>query len=115
VRTNPLGRWIFQADDSRLTLAPVCLRRRRAEGRLVEPPVDNASHAAALYDTLERTVLPLFYQHHDAFVGIMRYAIALNGSFFTAQRMLHEYAIKAYALDQQNGSRRETTGACCRT
>jgi hypothetical protein len=26
----------------------------------------------------------------------MRHAIALNGSFFTAQRMLQEYMIKAY-------------------
>jgi len=46
---------------------------------------------------LEQTVLPLFYQRHDAFVDVMRHAIALNGSFFTAQRMLEEYALKAYA------------------
>ena len=73
-------------------------------------PVDNASHAAALYETLERAILPLFYQHHDAFVGIMRYAIALNGSFFTAQRMLHEYAIKAYARDHRPGPVRGAAG-----
>jgi hypothetical protein len=30
----------------------------------------------------------------------MRYAIALNGSFFTAQRMLQEYLIKAYNFEQ---------------
>jgi hypothetical protein len=29
----------------------------------------------------------------------MRYAIALNGSFFTAQRMLQEYVVKAYGTD----------------
>ena len=29
----------------------------------------------------------------------MRYAIALNGSFFTAQRMLQEYVVKAYGMD----------------
>jgi hypothetical protein len=29
---------------------------------------------------------------------VMRYAIALNGSFFTAQRMLQEYVTKAYDL-----------------
>ena len=46
--------------------------------------------------TLERTVLPLFYSRHDEFVDVMRYAIALNGSFFTAQRMLQEYMIKAH-------------------
>jgi hypothetical protein len=30
-------------------------------------------------------------------IDIMRHAIALNGSFFTAQRMLQEYLIKAYS------------------
>lgn len=59
-------------------------------------PAEGASDAAALYDTLEQTVLPLFYQRHDAFVDVMRHAIALNGSFFTAQRMVQEYALKAY-------------------
>jgi starch phosphorylase len=62
--------------------------------------VDAAADAGALYDTLERTVLPLFYSRHDEFVDVMRYAIALNGSFFTAQRMLQEYMIKAYNFEQ---------------
>jgi starch phosphorylase len=57
------------------------------------------SHATALYQTLERHVVPLFYACRDRFIEMMRYAIALNGSFFTAQRMLHEYAIKAYGHD----------------
>lgn len=55
------------------------------------------SDAAAMYDVLESTVLPLFYQRYDGFVDVMRHAIALNGSFFHAQRMLKEYALKAYA------------------
>jgi starch phosphorylase len=61
-----------------------------------EQPIDSAMHAKALYDTLERTVLPLFYQRGDGFIDVMRHAIALNGSFFTAQRMLQEYILKAY-------------------
>jgi len=60
---------------------------------------DNAAHAAALYDTLEHTVLPLFYRDRDRFTQMMRYAIALNGSFFTAQRMVQEYVVKAYGAD----------------
>lgn len=60
---------------------------------------DSAAHAAALYDTLERTVAPLFYRNRDRFTDVMRYAIALNGSFFTAQRMLQEYVVKAYGMD----------------
>jgi starch phosphorylase len=65
----------------------------------LEGPGDSATHAAALYDALERVVLPVFYQQREAFIDVMRHAIALNGSFFTAQRMLQEYAIKAYDLD----------------
>jgi starch phosphorylase len=68
--------------------------------RPLEQPVDIAAHASALYDKLERTVLPLFYRSRDRFVDVMRYAIALNGSFFTAQRMLQEYVLKAYSLEQ---------------
>jgi starch phosphorylase len=57
---------------------------------------DSAAHAATVYDTLERTVVPLFHRDRDRFTQVMRYAIALNGSFFPVQRMLQEYVIKAY-------------------
>jgi starch phosphorylase len=62
-------------------------------------PGDSAAHAAALYDALEHTVLPLFYRNRDRFTEVMRHAIALNGSFFTAQRMLQEYVVKAYGTE----------------
>jgi starch phosphorylase len=65
----------------------------------IAQPADSATHAAALYDALEHTVLPLFYGNRERFMGVMRYAIALNGSFFTAQRMLQEYVAKAYGTD----------------
>jgi glycogen phosphorylase len=50
----------------------------------------------SLYDKLERVVIPLYYRHRDSFVEIMRYAIALNGSFFNTQRMVTQYVAKAY-------------------
>jgi starch phosphorylase len=68
-----------------------------------EPRPDSAADAAALYDTLERAVLPTFYEHRDAFIDMMRYTIALNGGFFTAQRMLQEYLAKAYDLRSHPG------------
>jgi starch phosphorylase len=71
--------------------------------RPLEQPVDSAADARSLYDTLERTVIPLFYHRQNEFIGVMRYAIALNGSFFTAQRMLQEYLIKAYDLERTAG------------
>jgi len=41
-------------------------------------------------------VLPIFYQHREQFLRIMRYAIALNGSYFNTQRMVLQYVLKAY-------------------
>jgi glycogen phosphorylase len=64
---------------------------------------DGVEHAAALYDTLERAVLPTFYQRREAFIDMMRYTIALNGGFFNAQRMLQEYLAKAYDLHPPAG------------
>jgi starch phosphorylase len=62
-----------------------------------EQPAETAVHAGSLYDKLEGKILPLFYADRDGFVEVMRSTIALNGSFFTAQRMLQEYLIKAYS------------------
>jgi starch phosphorylase len=55
-------------------------------------PVDVAS----LYHQLEQAIIPLFYNDRDAFIAIMRSAIALNGSFFNTQRMVLQYVSKAY-------------------
>ena len=55
-----------------------------------------AQDSASLYDKLESIVLPLFYRDQDRFLEVMRHTIALNGSFFTTQRMLHQYVLKAY-------------------
>ena len=57
---------------------------------------DRPEDAASLYDKLENVILPLFYRDRDRFVDVMRFAIALNGSFFNTQRMMHEYVLKAY-------------------
>jgi len=59
---------------------------------------DRAQDAAALYEKLERIVLPLFYGDQQGFINVMRHAIALNGSFFNTQRMMQQYVVKAYFL-----------------
>jgi starch phosphorylase len=59
---------------------------------------DRAQDAAALYDKLEQVIVPLFAGDREGFIGVMRHAIALNGSFFTTQRMLQQYVVKAYFL-----------------
>ncbi len=52
--------------------------------------------AGQLYDQLQRSIIPLFYNNRNQYVDIMRHAIALNGSFFNTQRMLQQYVQKAY-------------------
>jgi starch phosphorylase len=59
---------------------------------------DTPREIASLYDKLENVILPMFYRRPDEFARIMRSAVALNGSYFNAQRMLAQYARNAYGL-----------------
>jgi len=60
------------------------------------PPPERDKVAAALYEKLESTILPMFYHEKDKYIEIMRHAIALNASFFNTERMLGQYITKAY-------------------
>jgi starch phosphorylase len=60
-----------------------------------DPEVDSAD-ADLLYRVLGEKVVPLYYDDPDGFLAVRRTAIALNGSFFTAQRMVSEYMDRAY-------------------
>ncbi|HJU65509.1 MAG TPA: alpha-glucan family phosphorylase, partial [Gemmatimonadaceae bacterium] len=60
------------------------------------PEANPDSDAAALYMKLENTILPLFYGLPGAYSQVMRYAIAMNGSFFNTQRMVTQYLHNAY-------------------
>ncbi|MDO8615011.1 MAG: alpha-glucan family phosphorylase [Dehalococcoidia bacterium] len=57
---------------------------------------DDAAEARSLYDKLEYTVLPLFYNRPAAYTAVMRSTIALNGSYFNAQRMMSQYLRAVY-------------------
>lgn len=59
-------------------------------------PDDELSVAHALYDKLERVVIPLFYERPNAYAEVMRSAIALNAPFFNTQRMVSQYVFNAY-------------------
>ena len=52
--------------------------------------------ADRLYRTLEAVVAPLYYKDRDAMVAMGRHSISLNASFFSAHRMVDEYARRAY-------------------
>ena len=60
------------------------------------PGSNRIGDADSLYGKLEHVIVPLFYNQRDRFAEIMRHAIALNGSFFNTQRMVQQYAQKAY-------------------
>jgi starch phosphorylase len=66
------------------------------DARDTEAQRDNEQDATALYDKLEKTIIPLFYNQHAQFRDMMAHCIALNGSFFNTQRMVQQYVLKAY-------------------
>jgi starch phosphorylase len=63
-----------------------------------EPESDPSKEIASLHDKLD-LIVPMFYEQSTAFTRVMRSAIALNGSFYNAQRMLFQYLENAYITD----------------
>jgi starch phosphorylase len=57
-----------------------------------------ARDAADLYEKLDTVVAPAYFGGGDEYVRIRRAAVALNGSFFSTDRMAREYARAAYGL-----------------
>jgi len=53
-------------------------------------------HAESLYHKLEHEVLPMYHDDRDRWAEVMRSSIAINGSYFTTERMMREYAVQAY-------------------
>jgi starch phosphorylase len=62
----------------------------------VEPGVDSIHEARELYQKLETTIMPLYYQSHERWLDVMRQTITFNASFFNTQRMVQQYAANAY-------------------
>ncbi|MHB1509048.1 MAG: alpha-glucan family phosphorylase [Acidimicrobiales bacterium] len=51
-----------------------------------------------LYAKLDDVVAPTFFSDEAAYLRVRRAAISLNGSFFSTDRMVREYAARAYRL-----------------
>jgi glycogen phosphorylase len=62
---------------------------------------DASAEIGALYDKLEREIAPMFYGRPNRYMEVMRYAIALNGSFFNTQRMVLQYLTNAYKMPRE--------------
>jgi len=65
-------------------------------GESREPESNPSVEITSLYEKLESVILPLFYERPREYAEVMRSAIALNGSFFNAQRMMFQYFQNAY-------------------
>jgi starch phosphorylase len=57
---------------------------------------EESDESAAIYDNLEKIILPMYYHQPKSWHEVMRSTIALNGSFFNTQRMLSQYVLNAY-------------------
>jgi starch phosphorylase len=56
----------------------------------------DAHHAAALYEKLAGTVLPLYYEQPARWRWMMKHAIGTIAYYFNSQRMMRRYATEAY-------------------
>ena len=56
----------------------------------------NGDDAKSLYDKLEKTILPLYYDDRSRWIAVMKGAISKNASFFNSHRMMRRYATEAY-------------------
>ena len=60
--------------------------------------VDDVADAKNMYKKLEKVIMPKFYQDEHSWMKMMKYCIAINGSFFNSHRMVNQYCVKAYRL-----------------
>jgi starch phosphorylase len=63
---------------------------------LEKNPDDPSLEMTSLYEKLEKQILPAYYDRRQIYANVMRSAMALNGSYFSAQRMVEQYARNAY-------------------
>ena len=71
-----------------------------------------AEEIASLYDKLERVILPMYYTRPIEFAKVRRPAIAFNGSFYNAQRMVFQYVDNAYVAEEESVSNTVKKGGC---
>ena len=59
---------------------------------------DPVRESLSIYNKLSYVILPLFYGSPSLYGRVMRSTIAINGSYFTTERMLQQYLNAAYAV-----------------
>jgi hypothetical protein len=71
-----------------------------------------AKEIASLYDKLEYVILPMYHTRPIEFAKVRRSAIALDGSFYNAQRMVFQYVENAYVAEEECVSNAVEKGSC---
>jgi glycogen phosphorylase len=56
----------------------------------------NGQDSSSLYDKLEKSVLPLWYDDRAGWIVVMKGAISKNAAYFNSHRMMRRYATEAY-------------------
>ncbi|MFO8010776.1 MAG: alpha-glucan family phosphorylase [Dehalococcoidia bacterium] len=61
-----------------------------------DPESDPVKEIGSLYEKMERTIIPMYYQRPTEFAEVMRSTIALTASYYNSQRMVRQYLDNAY-------------------
>jgi len=61
-----------------------------------EKESNDYENARALYEKLEKEIVPKFYNDKNGWIDMMRHSIAINASFFNTHRMVQQYTLNAY-------------------
>jgi starch phosphorylase len=65
-------------------------------GWAIEDGANDADEALALYNKLEKAVVPLYLASPEKWARIMRTTLAFNGSYFSTDRMIRQYTRNSY-------------------
>ena len=65
-------------------------------GWAIEDGANDAEEAVALYNKLEKAVVPLYRDVPEKWAHLMRTTLAFNGSYFNTNRMVKQYTRNAY-------------------
>jgi len=65
-------------------------------GWAIEDGANDAEEAVALYNKLEKAVVPLYRDVPEKWARLMRTTLAFNGSYFNTNRMVKQYTRNAY-------------------
>jgi starch phosphorylase len=57
---------------------------------------DGCQDVESLYQKLEHTIIPLYYENRKTWVRMMQNAIGKNAYYFNTHRMMRRYVTEAY-------------------